>query len=300
MCEVTLAGAVAEPPPFQLWVRSPVGRGSECWLGSLSWPRAPGEQPSPAVCSDPHQTGSGPYDSSPVRPRDSLENPKLLGRKRTWDSAFRVDLGYGPLPSSGNRPWGRGGCLRSQSRFFEDLQARPSTWFSRGRSSGRSPHPLRFPSDGNRGPGAETTTWVTQELPRALPFFLEGLGSGASRVRKQRGCRDLTPQGRLLPGRRPLGHEEEVGATLGPAPLSCWPSPWLQLMITVSVVTDPKCSSRGIKPWTVLAGWGSSRKHQPGPHLASPGGIRSQPSKPCSPVTAWPVAPRDVEDPGSH
>lgn len=40
--------------------------------------------------------------------------------------------------------------------------------------------------------------------------------------------------------------------------LSRWPSPWPQLMITLSPVnTDHKCSSKGIKPWTVLGQGGA-------------------------------------------
>lgn len=167
-----------------------------------------------------------------------------------------------PFPSSGNRPWGAEEAAQGhRAGSFEDLQARPSTWFSRGRSSGRDPrHPLRFPSMETEAQGQKRLAWVTQELPRGPSFLLRRAGLGRIQGEWAEGLQGPNPAGKALtwaPG-WPSGHEEEVGPLWAQRLLSRWPSPWLQLMITVSLVnTDPKCSSKGIKPWTVLGQGGA-------------------------------------------
>ena len=150
--------------------------------------------------------------------------------------------------------------------------------------------------DGNRGPGHKGLAWVTQELPRGPFFLLRRAGLRSIQGGWAEGLQGPDPTGKALTWVLgwPSGHKEEVGPLWAQRLLSRWPSPWLQLMITLSPVnTDHKCSSKGIKPWTVLGQVGQFQEASAWAPPASPGGIRSQPSKPCYPVMAWPTAPRD-------
>ena len=108
--------------------------------------------------------------------------------------------------------------------------------------------------------GQKGLAWVTQEWPRVPSFLLRRAGLRSIRGGRAEGLQGPKPSGKALTWVLgwPSGHEEEVGPLWAQRLLSRWPSPWLQLMITLPPVnTDHKCSSKGIKPWTVLGQGGA-------------------------------------------
>lgn len=76
-----------------------------------------------------------------------------------------------PFPAVETGPGGQRRLPKVQSRFFEDLQARPSTWFEAeaGAAAEIPVYPLRFPSMETEAQGQKRPAGSPRKLPRALP-----------------------------------------------------------------------------------------------------------------------------------
>lgn len=208
-----------------------------------------------------------------------------------------------PFPSSGNRPWRAEEAAQGQQALSKTHRQHQVPGLAEAGAAAEMPPtihsgvPTLVPLVETEAQGQKGLAWVTQEWPRVPSFLLRRAGLGSIRGGRAEGLQGPNPSGKALTWVLgwPSGHEEEVGATLGPAPFEPLAQP-------LAAVNDypAACQYRSQVQFEghqtldcARAGWGSSRKHQPGPHLPLLVASRSQPSKPCSPVTAWPTAPRD-------